>query len=83
MGLIDMLYALQYNKPHRANGELAYHVLDVMQAIHEAPVEGKHMPVESSCERPTPLPLGANHHTPGDYGYGNTSLQEASSHREM
>ena len=43
---------------HRASGELAYHVLDVMQAIHDASASGRHVDLESTCERPAMLPLG-------------------------
>lgn len=58
IGVADMAYALQSGRPHRANGELAYHVLDVMQAFDEASRKGQHIAIESTCERPAPLPLG-------------------------
>jgi hypothetical protein len=31
-----MAYALRTGRPHRANGELAYHVLDAVYAVLEA-----------------------------------------------
>ena len=37
---------------------MAYHVLDVMQAIEEAAQEGAHREIESTAGRPAPLPLG-------------------------
>ena len=58
LGLADMAYALHSGRPHRANGELAYHVLDIMHAFHDASREGRHVELASSCERPAPLPLG-------------------------
>lgn len=58
LGVADMAYALQFGRPHRANGEMAYHVLDVMHAIHDAAHEGKHINLTSTCTRPAPLPLG-------------------------
>lgn len=58
IGAADMAYALRSGRPHRANGELAYHVLDIMHAFHDAAREGKHIEIQSTCERPAPLPLG-------------------------
>lgn len=55
IAVADMAYALRSGRPHRANGALAYHVLDVMHAIHDASDSGKHVVVASSCERPAPL----------------------------
>ena len=42
-------------QPHRASGDLAYHVLDLMFAIHEASDRGCHVDVESTCGRPQPM----------------------------
>lgn len=55
LGLAGMAEALRSGAPHRASGELAYHVLDLMFAIHEASDRGCHVEVESSCERPAPM----------------------------
>jgi len=41
---------------HRANGELAYHVLEAMHGFHDASDSGMHYQMGSSCERPLPLP---------------------------
>ena len=56
LGLADMAEALLDGRKHRASGELAYHVLDVINAIHEAAVLGRQADIESSCERPAPMP---------------------------
>jgi hypothetical protein len=32
------------------------HVVDVVNAIHEASAEGCHVEVQSTCPRPAPLP---------------------------
>jgi hypothetical protein len=37
---------------------MAYHVLDIMHAIHDASQSGKHIELESTCHQPAPLPLG-------------------------
>ena len=58
LGLADMAAALRSGRPHRANGDLAFHVLDLMHAIHDASNEGRHIAVASACERPAPLPPG-------------------------
>lgn len=55
LGLADMACAMQSDRPHRANGDLAYHVLDVMQAMYEASDEGKHIELKSKCDRPQPF----------------------------
>jgi hypothetical protein len=46
------------SKDHRASGALAYHVLDIMHAFHDASDAGKHVDLESTCERPDQLPVG-------------------------
>jgi len=61
IGVADMAYALRSGRPHRASGELAYHVLDVMQAFLDAAEAGRNISIESTCERPKPLPLGLRH----------------------
>ena len=62
LGVADMAHALRSGRPHRANGELAYHVVDIMQALHEASEEGRHIELESTCSRPAALPLGLPEH---------------------
>ena len=63
LGVADMAYALRSGRPHRANGELTYHVLDIMESINESSKSGQHITLESSCKRPTPLPLGLTPYT--------------------
>ena len=57
-GVADMAYAIRTGRPHRASGDLAFHVLDLMHAFHEASDEGRHILVESTVERPAMLPVG-------------------------
>jgi predicted dehydrogenase len=61
LGVADMAAAIQTGRPHRASGDLAYHVLDVMQAFLDAAEAGRNISIESTCERPKPLPLGLRH----------------------
>ncbi len=58
IGLADMAYALRTGRPHRANGKMTYHALEIMHAIHTASNEGKSIELSSTCERPAPLPQG-------------------------
>jgi predicted dehydrogenase len=56
IGVADMAYALQNGRLLRASGEMAYHVLDAMQAFEEASLSGKHIDLASTCLRPEALP---------------------------
>jgi predicted dehydrogenase len=58
LGVADMAYAIRSSRPHRANGELASHVLDITLGIFEASRTERHVAITSGCERPAPLPLG-------------------------
>jgi len=58
LGVADLAAATRSGRPHRASGELAYHVLDAMHAFLDASAEGCHVELASTCERPAPLPPG-------------------------
>ncbi len=58
IGVADMANAIHSGRPHRASGELAFHVLDAMQAAAEASLKGRAITLTSTCQRPAPLPLG-------------------------
>jgi predicted dehydrogenase len=55
LGITDMAEAIAEGRPHRASGELAYHVLEVMHGIHDASASGLYYQVKSTCPRPEPL----------------------------
>jgi predicted dehydrogenase len=55
VGLADMASAIQLKREHRANGRLAYHVLDVMHAFLDAGNVNARVDVDSVCERPAPM----------------------------
>jgi predicted dehydrogenase len=55
-GVLDMARALREGRPHRAQGALAYHVLDTMIAIAESVESRAFVEVESSVDRPSLLP---------------------------
>lgn len=56
IGPADMAYALINKRPHRASGELAYHVLEAMWAFHESSDSGHYYEMTSRCHRPAALP---------------------------
>ena len=56
IGVADMATAIAAQQPHRASGELAYHVLDLMHAFDESSQNGQHIQIESRCRRPAALP---------------------------
>jgi predicted dehydrogenase len=58
IGLLDMAAAVRDNRPQRAGGDLAMHVLEVLCAFEQSSTEGRHVQIETLCDRPEPLPLG-------------------------
>jgi predicted dehydrogenase len=58
IGAADMARAIVAGRKHRASGALAYHVLEAMHGFHDASDQGRHYLMESTCERPVPLPVG-------------------------
>ncbi|GGP16392.1 Gfo/Idh/MocA family protein [Oceanobacillus neutriphilus] len=57
LGLLDMVYAILNNRAHRANGQIGYHVLELMHGFHIASNESKYYEVKSTCEKPASLPM--------------------------
>jgi predicted dehydrogenase len=58
-GVSDLASALTTGTAHRANGEVAYHVLDMMEGLLVAADSGHAVDVTSSCDRPPAVPFGA------------------------
>jgi predicted dehydrogenase len=58
LGVADMAQAILDNRPHRCNGDLACHVLEIMLAFEKAGREKKTVGLESTCDRPAAFPLG-------------------------
>ena len=58
IGIADMAKAIADGRPHRASCELARHVIEIMFAFERSSAEGRKIFINSSCERPAPLPLG-------------------------
>ncbi len=58
VGVLDMAMAIRQGRRHRANGDLALHVLEVLDAFELSSTAGRHVMIQNSCERPEPVPLG-------------------------
>jgi predicted dehydrogenase len=56
LGLADMAEGMRNGRAHRANGQLAYHVLDLMWALHDSAEVQQHVVIKSSCDLPEPMP---------------------------
>src|SRR5690625_2688432 len=56
VGVADMAAAILNKRTHRANGDLAFHVLEAMHGFHDSSEDGKYYDMQSSCEKPEPFP---------------------------
>jgi predicted dehydrogenase len=56
VGLADMAHAIQSGRRHRASGELAFAVLDVMQGFLESSEPGSASHPAAGFDRPEPMP---------------------------
>ena len=57
LGVVDMAVGIKEGRPHRASGELGYHILDVMTTIEESAAGGKALELASTCDQPAPMPM--------------------------
>lgn len=58
-GVADMAYSiLRRERPHRASGELAQHVVEIMESFEKSSVTGRHVELQTTCARPAALPTG-------------------------
>jgi predicted dehydrogenase len=58
IGAADMATAIRRRRRHRASGELAFHVLEVMEAFQRSSDAGRFVAIKSRPKRPAPLPTG-------------------------
>ena len=61
LGVADMARALRSGRPHRCDGALAFHVLEVLDALVRAAEGAGVVDITSRCARPAPLPPGLAH----------------------
>lgn len=58
-GVADMARSIQRrDRPHRASGALAQHVLEIMESFEKSSISGRHIQITTTCERPAALPAG-------------------------
>ncbi|GAB6990471.1 Gfo/Idh/MocA family protein [Paenibacillus pini] len=50
LGVNDMVESIRAHKLHRANGQLAYHVLEAMYAFEKSSLAGSHIELESRAD---------------------------------
>lgn len=55
LGVADLARAILDDRPHRASGDLALHVLEVMEAFATASAEGRTVAISTPVQRPEPL----------------------------
>lgn len=58
IGAADLAHAARTGRPHRASGEQAMYVLDLMQGFLDASASGRDYVPESGYERPAPMAVG-------------------------
>jgi len=58
VGIADMADAAQKGRQHRMNGELALHIVEVMEAFHVSARAGRQIAMKSRCRQPEPLAAG-------------------------
>ena len=57
IGVADMARAILNGDAYRANGELAYHVLEAMHGFHDSSENRVFYDMKSTCTKPEPLPV--------------------------
>ena len=57
LGVADMARALRDGRPHRASGDLALHVLEVLTAFQRSSDGSTHIPIDYQCPAPARLGL--------------------------
>ena len=55
LGVADMAHAILDGRPHRASGDLALHVLEVMEAFDTASREERIIDITTTVARPAPI----------------------------
>lgn len=56
VGVADLCRAIANDRPQRAHGDMAYHVVNIINSVLESSVKGEHVELESTCVQPAPLP---------------------------
>ena len=54
-GLADMIHAIENNLNHRCSGDLALHVLDLIESTIKAAETGEEITLQTTCKKPEPF----------------------------
>jgi len=54
-GLADMIHAIENNLNHRCSGDLALHVLDLIESTIKASETGEEITLQTTCKKPEPF----------------------------
>jgi predicted dehydrogenase len=57
IGAAEMAHAIRSKRPHRANSDLAFHVLEVIEALQTSSDRAMHVEITSRPERPSAMPV--------------------------
>ena len=55
VGLAEMIYAIENKLHHRCNGDLALHVLDLIESTIKSAETGVEIKIETTCKKPLPF----------------------------
>lgn len=58
IGVADMAHAIRSGRPHRCDGSLALHALEVMMAFEESSKTRSWVQIKNQCAQPKPFPSG-------------------------
>ena len=58
-GLADMAIAIDKNQPHRASGDLAFHVLEIMESILKSAKGDQRITMKSTVAQPQKVPFSS------------------------
>ncbi len=60
-GVAEMAVAICKGRDNRASGEMALHVVEVMESILLSAAKGRAITLKTTCKKPAPLPTGLRH----------------------
>jgi len=58
LGAADLAWGVTNDRPHRAHGDMGFHVFEIVHGIWKASQENKMYEMTSACAQPAPLPSG-------------------------
>ena len=53
VGLSEMIYSIENNTEHRCNGNLALHVLDIIESTIKAAEDREEITLQTTCSKPS------------------------------